>query len=106
MEGLESPDSQQGVYSRRAGIPLRSFSMAATRPERPTGGRGRALWTQLPSTPLLFVSTTASPSTEGPEVPPHTALRLWRAFILFVEIATSVHTIPSILLNLSFFPRK
>lgn len=69
MEDPASPEIQHGINMGGAGIPVRSYSAAATHPERPTGGRGGALWTLLPSTPLLFVPTAASHSTEGPEVP-------------------------------------
>lgn len=98
MEGPASPESQQDINTGWAGIPIRSNSMAATHPKRATGGRSRGAVSSIAQHPLLFMSTATSHSTEGSVVPFHTAfqLGLWCVLILFVEIATSICTIPSI----------
>jgi hypothetical protein len=68
MEGPASPEIQQGINMGGAGIP-RKLLNDSNPPRAPSEAEAGMLRTLLPSIPLLFVSTAASHSTEGPEVP-------------------------------------
>lgn len=67
MEGPASPEIQQGINMGGAGI-LAKKLLKGSNPPKETYWRQKQ-GTLLPSIPLLFVSTAASHSTEGHEVP-------------------------------------